>query len=684
MKKTTILLIAILFMVIGYAAYNATVNIYGNALLAENISDFKVYLSNLKVNGTEVSGINDTKDEFTIENFLKNDSIEYEITNASTEYDTEAYLDCETNNVWDYDYTGGEQTFTAPIAGTYKLEVWGASGGYCDFYMKNKSGYGGYSVGTVNFSLSDKVYINIGGQGDGAKYSALGGYNGGGDAGTSGISSGGGGATHIAKSSGLLSTLENKKGDILLVAGGGGGGGNTSATSGSGGGFSGTKNSNTGDPGTQTSGFVFGIGQSGLTNDTGGGGGGFYGGYTVMNSNNDYNSGAGGSGYIGNSLLTDKSMYCYNCEESTDASTKTISTTCTSSSAVSACAKSGNGYSRITYISTDSKFITDTLSIESQTNKNQVLNGIVSKKLTCKLKVNKISRTEKKKYEGQTKWTFDYTGGEQTFVAPVAGTYKLEVWGAQGGSANETYIGGYGGYSNGNVKLNVMDELYINIGSTGKNCTTATRCDGGYNGGGSALAYTQTESLAAGGGGATHIATSSGLLSTFVNNKKDLIIVAAGGGGGHYTNGSNGGVGGSAGGYTGMRPTNLLQDYTGVGRLSNPGNQSSAGCNSNGADCGSFGQGGNSAMTIYHDGAGSGGGSGYYGGSGANIGAGAGGSSYIGNSLLLEKSMYCYNCTESSEESTKTISTTCKSATPTANCAKSGNGYAHITLLSID
>ena len=29
---------------------------------------------------------------------------------------------------------------------------------------------------------------------------------------------------------------------------------------------------------------------------------------------------------------------------------------------------------------------------------------------------------------------FDYTGGIQTFTAPDTGTYKLEVWGAQGGN----------------------------------------------------------------------------------------------------------------------------------------------------------------------------------------------------------------------------------------------------------
>ena len=64
--------------------------------------------------------------------------------------------------------------------------------------------------------------------------------------------------------------------------------------------------------------------------------------------------------------------------------------------------------------------------------------------------------------------------------------------------------------------------------------------------------------------------------------------------------------------------------------------------------------------------------------------SGAGGSGYIGNSLLTNKVMYCYNCEESNEENTKTISTTCNEETPTVNCSKKGNGYARITLVSID
>ena len=121
-------------MVIGYAAYNTTINIYGNGKLAENLSDFNVYLSNLKVNGKEVSGINNTKDEFTINDI--NGDISVDIVNNSTEYDTESYLECElekeaTNKIWTYDYTGGEQTFTIPVTGTYKLETWGSTRWIC-------------------------------------------------------------------------------------------------------------------------------------------------------------------------------------------------------------------------------------------------------------------------------------------------------------------------------------------------------------------------------------------------------------------------------------------------------------------------------------------------------------------------------------------------------------------------
>ena len=423
MKKTTIMLVTVLFMIIGYAAYNATVNIYGLGKISENISDFKVYLDNLNVNDKEVEGINDAKDEFTIDNV--NGKISVDIVNDSTEYDTESYLECESNvtpdkTEWTFDYTGAEQTFTAPITGTYKLETWGAQGGGNSTYI---GGYGSYSIGNTTLSVGQIIYLNVGGKGDycsGNLCTTKATYNGGGScktlsydkAGAVSTCGSGGGATHVAMTAGLLSTLENKK-DYILIASGGGGGSNycndwNYANGGHAGGYIGVSSINTGakdfsknggsnaQGGTQNSGYAFGIGGTFLTGYDAnvGGGGGFYGG-----KKSGINGAGGGSGYIGNTLLTEKSMYCYNCSESSEESTKTVSTTCTSATPTENCAKVGNGYARITLTSSNEtkKTSVEPVTIEAQDRRTIALENINTSNMTCKLKVNKISRTNKVK-----------------------------------------------------------------------------------------------------------------------------------------------------------------------------------------------------------------------------------------------------------------------------------------------
>ncbi len=670
MKKTTILIIVVLFMVIGYAAYNTTINVYGNGKLAENLSDFKVYLSNLKVNGTEIEGINEKKDGYEI-NIPSKGTLEYDVINDSTEYDVEATVECqeenEINEITNFDYTGGEQTFIAPVTGTYKLETWGAQGG-SNWY--GEGGFGGYSIGNINLNINTKLFINVGSKT---------GYNGGNY--MSGVEAPGGGATHISTITGLLSSLENYKSNVLIVSGGGGAGERESG--GSGGGYIGGTGyvlSNThlyfGTGGTQSSGgsgvlsgkytnnlydIDGSFGSGGLGNeksDSGpNGGGGYYGGGATTLAG----GAGGGSGYIGNPLLTEKSMHCYNCAESTEESTKTISTTCVNETPTESCAKKGNGYARITLINGINSIIQlETTTIEAQDKLSKSVE-VSNNGMKCSLKIKKLSRTEKKVYNGPTEWTFDYTGGEQTFIAPVTGTYKLETWGAQG-SSSYNGVGGYGGYSVGYINLNVNRNLFINVGGKG-----------GYNGG----------NLISGGGpaggGATHVSTITGLLSNLENYKSNILIVSGGGGAGERQNG------GSGGGYIGATGYALSNSYLYFGT---GGTQSSGGSGvlsgqytNNLYDInGSFGTGG---LGNEKSDSGPNGGGGYYGGGATTLAGGAGGGSgYIGNSLLTEKVMYCYNCTESTEESTKTISTTCVNSTPTENCAKTDNGYARITLIS--
>ena len=57
---------------------------------------------------------------------------------------------------------------------------------------------------------------------------------------------------------------------------------------------------------------------------------------------------------------------------------------------------------------------------------------------------------------------YDYTDDIQTFTAPKSGTYKLEVWGAQGGIYSSSLYGGYGGYSVGSIDLKSNINVYIN------------------------------------------------------------------------------------------------------------------------------------------------------------------------------------------------------------------------------
>lgn len=227
----------------------------------------------------------------------------------------------------------------------------------------------------------------------------------------------------------------------------------------------------------------------------------------------------------------------------------------------------------------------------------------------------------------QTVTTFYYINNTiQTFTPSFSGIYKLEVWGAQGGSVTSTYYGGQGGYSTGNIQ--VTQPIFVCVGGAGIGGTTVTTKAGGYNGGGSYTLLSGTDHWAASGGGATHISsTNRGTLVNYASYQSEIYIVAGGGGGG-YDHSSSGycGAGGAGGGTTGgnsIKPSGCASGGNG-----GTGGSQSAGGTYNG----SFGLGGNPNYSW-----GSAGGGGWYGG-GASNGytrasgntAGAGGSGYIG------------------------------------------------------
>lgn len=281
--------------------------------------------------------------------------------------------------------------------------------------------------------------------------------------------------------------------------------------------------------------------------------------------------------------------------------------------------------------------------------------------------------------------SFAYKGEQQIFNVDKSGYYKLEVWGAQGGNSSNS-IGGYGGYSSGYMYLEEGATLYINVGGSGKTSSGDGVVEGGYNGGGNAYVVSSScDNSGGSGGGATHIALRSGLLSTFSANDSDLLLVAGGGGGASYryckssdTTTTNGGDGG---GFNGNQ--SLLINTTWSYSMSSGGSNSSGGSggtsnHESGYANGSFGAGASYARTGGYTLV-TGGGAGYYGGGAGSFVGGGGGSGYIGNISLVNKKMYCYNCSESIAVSSNTISTTNVSSEALNGYAKIGDGYAKIT-----
>lgn len=224
--------------------------------------------------------------------------------------------------------TGKVEEFTAPAAGEYKLECWGAQGGYGHIQTTGHGGKGGYAVGTIQINaVGIKLYIAVGGKGDDMssyRQFAAGGFNGGGKSmgNVNTAWGGGGGATSISYRTGTIADLSGYKNQIIIVAGGGGGGGHCYAegsnsypphAGGDGGGTTGgngaTDDNDGGAGATKLGGYAFGKGQDGKeTQGEGasyyygsGGGGGYYGGYSGYTHGS---AAGGGSGFLSSSILS--------------------------------------------------------------------------------------------------------------------------------------------------------------------------------------------------------------------------------------------------------------------------------------------------------------------------------------------------------------------------------------------
>lgn len=583
----------------------------------------------------------------------------------------------KTGDILNFDYTGAVQSITLP-KGTYKLECWGAQGGYSSSNSGievGMGGKGGYSVGTITLNQKTPIYIYAGGVGSiSGNGKADGGFPNGGSSWASNTSEGaggGGGSSDIRIGTDSLHAR-------VIVAGGGGGGGEDNETGGYGGGETGGT-SGSGTPGSQTapSGY-FGIGGH-TSYDGGGGGGGWYGacpagGQTTpatSNSGDDTSGSPGGSGYVytsstaknyPNGCLVNSTHYL------TNAKTIAGNTSFPSPSGTSETGHSGNGYCRITVIECNSTAL------------YAKVNNSLKKATSIYFKMNNKIYGIGADNSSNTNMNFSYTGSVQTATLDP-GKYILECWGAQGGSYS-SYNGGAGGYSIGTITLSQRTNLYIYVGGQPATQTSTGATSGGFNGGGAGCSRTYNYSTyGQGGGGASDIRI--GQDSFYAR-----VIVAGGGG----SDGSSSQSGGYAGGTSGARGS------FGYGSYGYGGNQTatysslnaiaSQGTNNNSSDCAAgFGFGGFGCYSS--SGYGGAGGGGWYGGqgtypdgSGDDDGGGGGGSGYVYTSSTAKN--YPQGCLLNSSyylTDAQTIAGNQAFTSPegTSETGHSGNGFCRIT-----
>ena len=487
----------------------------------------------------------------------------------------------------EFDYTGNYQEYKIKESGYYRIQCWGANGGNSTTNGKTGAlgGNGGYTSGVIFLEKGEKIYIYVGGHGEDAvaKKDSPNGYNGGGlgtwDHEDDEAAGAGGGATDIRLVANDWDNFESLKSRIMVAAGGGGA---TNLTAGgAGGGLEGLTNRTKSQPGTQISGYQFGIGQDGYgtgdSNGVAGSGGGYYGGTTSDYSDNA-EAGAGGSSYV--------SGY-EGCK------------------AISKDSTSGNiSHTEGSLHYSNKKFLYSVI-LDGNNSDIEPKDGLDGHATITfygdKFKENiEYSKTE-----------YNYTGNYQEYEVKETGYHKIQCWGADGGNSTRNgktgALGGNGGYTSGIIYLEKGEKIYIYVGGHGVDAVAKKDSLNGYNGGGLGTWDHEDDEAAGAGGGATDIRLVANEWNNF-ESLKSRIMVAAGGGG--ATNLTAGGAGGGLEGLTNRK-------------RSQPGTQISGYQFGIGQD--GYGTGKSNGV------AGSGGG--YYGGTTSdysdNAEAGAGGSSYV-------------------------------------------------------
>ena len=139
----------------------------------------------------------------------------------------------------------------------------------------------------------------------------------------------------------------------------------------------------------------------------------------------------------------------------------------------------------------------------------------------------------------------------EKFTTPVAGSYKMECWGAQGGG-NSSVPGGKGSYTKGTITIEANKAFYIVVGQNGTNEGII------FNNGSKYFPFLTGTTGSWSGGGSTDIRLTihTEEWDNFDSRKSRIMVAASGGGSISYWLPQNGRPGGALKGFAGTTVTN--------------------------------------------------------------------------------------------------------------------------------
>lgn len=179
------------------------------------------------INDGEITANGKTKTSVGVTAYTGSISVgKIENNSYSSTYTNYTKTEIPSNTTGEFDYTGSYSKYEIKETGYYKIECFGANGGYAvgNGTIRGKGGKGGYTSGIIQLNQGETLWVYVGGHGTDAVAGkdSTNGYNGGGlgteDHYDDDAAGAGGGSTDIRLVSGKWDNFKSLKSRIMVAA----------------------------------------------------------------------------------------------------------------------------------------------------------------------------------------------------------------------------------------------------------------------------------------------------------------------------------------------------------------------------------------------------------------------------------------------------------------------------------